>query len=124
MFFVLVYLASILLSYNTDQAFIKANFRPKKILGLFMNTTVPCPFTVLLPLLMSVLMRNGFVLPFLSTGLGLMHLVLDTYTKIDDKRRAAPLLALRTRQSVRYGACNSEMFETGKLSKGTSLWYF
>jgi hypothetical protein len=36
-------LASILLSCNTDQTFIKAHFRPRKILGLFMYTTVPCP---------------------------------------------------------------------------------
>jgi hypothetical protein len=41
-FFVLVYLAFILLSYNTDQAFIKAHFRPRQFLGLFMYTTVPC----------------------------------------------------------------------------------
>jgi hypothetical protein len=44
-FFVLVYLAYILLSYNTDQAFMKAHFRPSKFLGLFMYTTVPCSLT-------------------------------------------------------------------------------
>jgi hypothetical protein len=43
-FFVLAYLAFISLSCDTNQAFIKAHFRPRKILGLFMYTTVPCSF--------------------------------------------------------------------------------
>jgi hypothetical protein len=41
-FFVLVYLEYILLSYNTDQAFMKAHFRPRTFLGLFIYTTVLC----------------------------------------------------------------------------------
>jgi hypothetical protein len=40
--FVLVYMAYILPSYNTDQTFINAHFRQRKCLGLFMYTIVPC----------------------------------------------------------------------------------